>query len=32
VTDRMTLDEAPEGYAKFRDKQDGCIKIVLKPN
>jgi threonine dehydrogenase-like Zn-dependent dehydrogenase len=27
----MTLDEAPQGYAKFHDKQDGCIKIVLKP-
>jgi len=32
VTDRMSLDEAPQGFKKFRDKEDGCIKIVLKPN
>ncbi len=32
ITHRMTLDQAPEGYAIFRDKQDGCIKVVLKPH
>jgi threonine dehydrogenase-like Zn-dependent dehydrogenase len=26
------LDDAPEMYKTFRDKQDGCIKVVLKPN
>ena len=32
ITDHMRLDEAPEGYAKFLRKQDGCIKVVLKPH
>lgn len=31
VTHRMKLDEAPEGYSMFCDKQDECIKIVLTP-
>ena len=31
ITHRATLDEGPELYAKFRDKQDGCIKVVMKP-
>jgi threonine dehydrogenase-like Zn-dependent dehydrogenase len=31
VTHKMTLDQAPHGYKIFRDKQDECIKIVLKP-
>jgi len=31
VTHRMRLDEAPQGYKIFREKQDHCIKIVLKP-
>ena len=25
------LGRGPEMYQKFRDKEDGCIKIVLKP-
>jgi threonine dehydrogenase-like Zn-dependent dehydrogenase len=32
VTDRVTLEEGPDAYKRFRDKQDGCIKVVLKPN
>ncbi len=32
ITDRVTLEEGPDAYKKFRDKQDGCIKVVLKPN
>jgi threonine dehydrogenase-like Zn-dependent dehydrogenase len=32
VTHTMSLDEAPEGYAKFVEKQDECIKIILKPH
>jgi threonine dehydrogenase-like Zn-dependent dehydrogenase len=32
ITHRMPLDEAPEGFRMFNDKQDDCIKIVLKPN
>src|SRR5262245_21449378 len=31
VTHRMRLDEAPKGYDLFLNKQDDCIKIVLKP-
>ena len=31
ITHRVRLDEAPEMYRTFRDKQDGCIKVVLKP-
>jgi len=31
VTHRMSLEEAPQGYEKFVNKQDECIKIVLKP-
>jgi threonine dehydrogenase-like Zn-dependent dehydrogenase len=27
---RMPLDEAPTGFAKFLNKEDGCIKVVLK--
>ena len=23
------LEEAPDAYLTFRDKQDGCIKVVL---
>ena len=32
ITHRMRLEDAPQGYAMFNDKQDGCIKIVLKTN
>jgi threonine dehydrogenase-like Zn-dependent dehydrogenase len=31
VSHRMGLHDAPEGYAMFRDKQDECVKVVLKP-
>ena len=31
ISHRMTLDEAPEGYKTFRDKHDGCVKVVLTP-
>ena len=31
VTHRLSLDEAPEGYSTFLNKEDDCIKIVLKP-
>ncbi len=31
VTHRMPLSAAPEAYAKFAEKQDGCIKVVLDP-
>jgi threonine dehydrogenase-like Zn-dependent dehydrogenase len=32
ITHKVSLEEAPEMYKTFRDKQDGCIKVVLKPN
>jgi threonine dehydrogenase-like Zn-dependent dehydrogenase len=31
ITHRLPLDDAPAAYKAFRDKQDGCIKVVLKP-
>ena len=31
ITHRVTLDEAPEMYRNFRDKEDDCIKVVMKP-
>jgi threonine dehydrogenase-like Zn-dependent dehydrogenase len=31
ITHRLTLDDGPQAYKTFRDKQDGCIKVVLKP-
>jgi len=32
VTHRMSLDEAPYAYDIFKNKQDNCIKVVLKPD
>ena len=32
ITHRLPLDEAPQAYKMFRDKQDECIKVVLKPH
>jgi threonine dehydrogenase-like Zn-dependent dehydrogenase len=31
ISHRMRLDEAPEGYRKFLEKEDGCNKVVLQP-
>ena len=31
ITHRLPLEEAPAAYKTFRDKEDGCIKVVLKP-
>jgi threonine dehydrogenase-like Zn-dependent dehydrogenase len=31
VTHRAPLERGPELYKTFRDKQDGCIKVVLTP-
>jgi threonine dehydrogenase-like Zn-dependent dehydrogenase len=31
ITHRLPLDEAPEAYHAFCNKQDECIKVVLKP-
>ncbi len=32
VTHRVPLTQAPEAYAMFCDKRDGCIKVVLDPS
>ena len=32
VTHTVPLEKAPEMYKTFRDKEDGCVKVVLKPN
>jgi threonine dehydrogenase-like Zn-dependent dehydrogenase len=31
ITHTVGLDQGPDMYKVFRDKQDGCIKVVLKP-
>ncbi|HEY2590137.1 MAG TPA: zinc-dependent alcohol dehydrogenase [Steroidobacteraceae bacterium] len=31
ITHRLRLDEAAEGYRMFRDDQNECVKVVLKP-
>jgi threonine dehydrogenase-like Zn-dependent dehydrogenase len=31
VTHRLPLEDAPHAYDIFKNKQDGCIKVVLNP-
>jgi len=31
ITHRVPLADAPKMYKTFRDKEDGCVKVVLKP-
>lgn len=31
ITHQVKLEDAPEAYKNFRDKKDGCIKVVLRP-
>ena len=31
ITHRLPLADGPAAYKLFRDKQDGCIKVVLRP-
>ena len=31
ISHRLSLDQAPEAYRMFRDKQHQCTKVVLKP-
>lgn len=31
ITHRLRLDDGPDAYRTFRDKQDGCIKVVMQP-
>ena len=30
ITHTMSLDDAPEGYEMFLNKEDACLKVVLK--
>ena len=32
ITHRAPIDDAPGLYKTFRDKKDGCVKVVLKPH
>jgi threonine dehydrogenase-like Zn-dependent dehydrogenase len=32
ITHEVPIDRAPEMYKTFRDKEDGCIKVVMKPH
>ncbi len=32
ITHRIALEEGPEAYKTFRDKKDGCVKVVIRPN
>lgn len=31
ITHSVGLEDGPEMYRVFRDKQDGCVKVVLRP-
>jgi threonine dehydrogenase-like Zn-dependent dehydrogenase len=31
ITHRLKLDDAPQIYETFRNKEDNCIKVVLRP-
>jgi threonine dehydrogenase-like Zn-dependent dehydrogenase len=31
ATHHLPLDDAPEAYQKFRDKEDGMVKVVFRP-
>ncbi|MDB6071746.1 MAG: glutathione-dependent formaldehyde dehydrogenase [Verrucomicrobiales bacterium] len=32
VTHRVSIEQAPAAYDTFRDKKDGCIKVVINPH
>lgn len=31
ITHRLRLSDGPDAYKTFRDKQDDCLKVVMKP-
>lgn len=31
ITHRLKLEDGPDAYRTFRDKEDACIKVVMKP-
>lgn len=32
ITHPASLEDAPEMYKKFHDKEDGVIKVVMRPH
>jgi threonine dehydrogenase-like Zn-dependent dehydrogenase len=32
ITHRIGIDEAPQAYKMFRNHQDHCVKVVMRPN
>jgi threonine dehydrogenase-like Zn-dependent dehydrogenase len=32
ISHKVGIDDAPRMYKTFRDKEDGCVKVVLKPH
>jgi threonine dehydrogenase-like Zn-dependent dehydrogenase len=32
ITHRIGLEDGPDAYKTFRDKQAGCVKVVIKPH
>ena len=32
ITHRMRLGDAAQGFSLFNDKEDECLKVVLRPN
>jgi threonine dehydrogenase-like Zn-dependent dehydrogenase len=32
ITHRVGLDQTPSAYRMFNDKQEGCIKVVMRPD
>ena len=32
ITHKLTLEDAPDGYETFLNKEDDCVKVVLKPH
>jgi threonine dehydrogenase-like Zn-dependent dehydrogenase len=31
ISHRLTLEDAPDAYKMFCNKEDGCTKVVMKP-
>jgi threonine dehydrogenase-like Zn-dependent dehydrogenase len=32
ATHEMSLDEGPRGYDMFKNKKDGCVRVVFRPH
>jgi threonine dehydrogenase-like Zn-dependent dehydrogenase len=32
ITHRIGLDDVPDAYRMFQEKDDGCVKVVIRPN